>query len=308
MKFLIPISVGIAVGALGTFIQELVVDRTRVGAARGEPAAAASEPPAPGVLVHDAPVQDLIGVVVARYVVEVAARAEGRVTAIAVQLGDRVERGATLASLDDRSLRDELAAARAAQRALAADRDKTADQLAEAREKKLRDERVRHVLSDEELARAGYEEKYAASQLDATRARLDEQEAKVAVLERSLDETQVRAPFDGQIAARYVAPGAMVNPGTPVARLVSAGDVVVRFAIPEALGARVRIGTAISVDVEGAALTGTVEKLAPEVDAASRMLVAEARVAVADGRPEMALAGRVARVRLAAPAGEGAKR
>lgn len=298
---------GIAVGALGTLVQQMVVDRTRVATAKSEvvaPANDVSDPPG----THDAPVQDLLGVVVARYVVEVAARAEGRVTAISVQLGDRVERGATVASLDDRSLRDEMAAARAALRALAADRDKTASQLAEAREKKLRDERVSHVLSDEELARVGYEEKYAESQLQITQARLDEQQAKVAVLERSLEETQVRAPFDGSIAARYVAPGAMVNSGTPIVRLVSSGDALVRFAIPEALGPQVRVGMPVTVDVDGATLSGTVEKLAPEVDAASRMVVAEARVVVPDGHLEMALAGRVARVHVGAVlAGEGSR-
>jgi RND family efflux transporter MFP subunit len=297
--------VGIAVGALGTLAQEVVVDRTRVARARSEVAATASEA-SETAGPHDAPVQDLLGVVVARNVVEVAARAEGRVTTIAVQLGDRVEHGATLASLDDRSLRDELAAARAALRALAADRDKTESQLAEAREKTLRDERVSHVLSEEELARVRYEEKYAESQLQITQARLDEQQAKVAVLARSLEETQVRAPFDGLIAARYVSPGAMVNPGTPIVRLVSSGDVLVRFAIPEALGARVRIGMPVTVDVETATLSGTVDKLAPEVDAASRMIVAEARVVVPGGLPDMALAGRVARVHVGKPPpGEG---
>jgi RND family efflux transporter MFP subunit len=308
LKFLLPISLGIAVGALGTFVQDMVVDRTRVATAKREGVAPANDvSDAPGA--RGAPVQDLLGVVVARYVVEVAARAEGRVTAIAVQLGDRVERGATVASLDDRSLRDELAAARAALRALAADRDKTESQLAEAREKKLRDEKVSHVLSDEELARVRYEEKYAESQLQITEARLDEQQAKVAVLERSLEETQVRAPFGGSIAARYVSPGAMVNPGTPLVRLVSSGDALVRFAIPEALGPQVRVGMPVTVDVDGAALSGTVEKLAPEVDAASRMVVAEARVVVPDGHPDMALAGRVARVHVgAALAGEGQPR
>lgn len=296
---------GIAVGALGTLVQELVVERTRVATAKSETVAAANEasraPPA-----REAPIQDLLGVVVARYVVEVAARAEGRVTAIPVQLGDRVERGAVLASLDDRNLRDDLAAARAVLRALSADRDKGEDSLAEAREKKLRDERLSHVLSEEELARVRYEEKYAESQLQGTRARLDEQQAKVAVLERSLEETQVRAPFDGLIAARYVSPGAMVNPGTPIVRLVSSGDALVRFAIPESLGGRVRIGMPVAVDVDAAVLSGTVDKLAPEVDAASRMIVAEAHVVVPDGRSDMALAGHVARVRVgAALASEG---
>jgi RND family efflux transporter MFP subunit len=211
-----------------------------------------------------------------------------------------------LASLDDRDLRDELAVARAIMRALRADHDKAESELEEARERRLRDERLSHVLSEEDLASVRYQEKYATSRLQATRAQLDQQQTRVAILERSIEEAQVRAPFDGSIAARYVAPGAMVSPGTPIVRLVSSGDVLVRFAIPEALGAQVRVGMPITVDVEAAALSGTVDKLSPEVDAASRMIVAEARVRVPDGLLEMALAGRVAWVHVSTgPAGEG---
>lgn len=308
LKFLLPICVGIAVAVLGRLVQEMVIDRAGPAVERGEVVATADEAfDAPGA--REPPVQDLPGVIVARDVVEVAARAVGRVTAVAAKLGDRVERGAVLASIDDRDLRDELAVARAGMRALVADRDKAESELEEAREHKLRGERLSYVVSDEELASVRYQEKYAGSRLQTTRARLDEQQTRVAILERSIEEAQVRAPFDGLIAARYVGPGAMVSPGAPIVRLVSSGDVLVRFAIPEALGARVRVGMPVTVNVEAAALSGTVDKVAPEVDAASRMIVAEARVLVPAGLTDMALSGRVARVHVStAPAGAGPAR
>lgn len=294
MKFLIPIVAGVAIALLGTLIQELVVDhRGGVG-----PAAAAADDPAaaPGAL--EVPAIELVGVVVARDVVEVAARAAGRITAIPAQLGDRVERRAVLASLDDRDLRDELTQAQAVTRALTAERDNADSELAEARERRARAEHLSYVISDQELASARYQEKYAESKLQSTRARLDEQQTRVSILARSIEEAQIRAPFDGLIAARYIGPGTMVSAGTPIVRIVSSGDVRVRFAIPEALGGQVRVGLPIAIDVEAAALTGTVDKIAPEVDAASRMIVAEARVVVPDGLPETALTGRVARVRV----------
>lgn len=301
LRFLLPACAGVAVAVLGALVQDEVVDRAGAAPSPGlETAGPASDAGGP----REVPPRDLLGVVVAAEVVEIAARVDGRVTEVAARLGDRVTRGTVLARIDDRNLRDEQAAARAALQALVADRGKAASELDEARERRARSERLSHVLSEEELARVRYEEKYAASRLEATRARLDEQAARLVILERSLGEAQVRAPFDGLVAARYVAPGAVVGAGAPLLRLVSAGKLLVRFAIPEALGARVRAGMAIAVDVEGATLRGTIDELAPEVDAASRMIVAEAHVEVPAGPAGMAIAGRVARVHVIAPVAE----
>ena len=301
LRFLLPVCGGVAIAVLGMLVQETVVDRSGSAAAQGPGPAAAAGSDAPEA--PEAPVPELLGVVVAPDLVEVAARTEGRVTMIAAQLGDRVEQGAVLARIDDRNLRDELAAARASMHALVADRDKAESELAEAGERKSRSERLSHVLSEEELARVGYEAKYAASRLQGTRARVDEQQTRVAILERSIEEAQVRAPFAGSIAARYVGVGATVSPGTNIVRLVSSGEVLVRFAIPEAQGTPVRVGMSIAVDVEAATLSGTVDKLAPEVDAASRMIVAEAHVRVPAALSGVALVGRVARVRVSPPRG-----
>jgi RND family efflux transporter MFP subunit len=299
LSFLLPVCAGVAIAVLGTLVQDTVGDRAGAAVTPGPGTrVAASDAPA----ARAAPVADLLGVVVAPDLVEVVARTEGRVTMIAAQLGDRVEQGAVLARIDDRNLRDGLAAARAAMLALVADHEKAESELEEAGERKARSERLSNVLSEEELARVRYEAKYAASRLQGTRARVDEQQTRVAILERSIDEAQVRAPFAGSIAARYVGLGATVNSGTPIMRLVSAGEVLVRFAIPEALGAPVRVGTSVVVDVEAAALSGTVDKLAPEVDAASRMVVAEARVRIPAALSGVALVGRVARVRVSPPA------
>jgi RND family efflux transporter MFP subunit len=300
LSFLLPVGAGVAIAVLGLLVQETVVDRSGSAAAQAPGTAVVPAPDTPGA--HVATVTDLLGVVVAPDLVEVAARTEGTVTMIAAQLGDRVERGAVLARIDDRNLRDQLAAARAAMHALVADREKAESELEEARERRSRSERLSYVVSDEELARVRYEAKYAASRLQGTRARIDEQQTRVAILERSIDEAQVRAPFAGSVAARYVGLGATVSPGTHIVRLVSAGEVLVRFAIPEALGAPVHVGMSIAVDVDSAALSGTVDKLAPEVDAASRMIVAEARVRVPAALSDMSLVGRVARVRVTVPA------
>jgi hypothetical protein len=55
---------------------------------------------------------------------------------------------------------------------------------------------------------------------------------KRAQLERQLADTELRAPFSGTVAERYVDPGGMAGPGTPVVRLISSDALWVRFAVP----------------------------------------------------------------------------
>ncbi|HEX2572584.1 MAG TPA: efflux RND transporter periplasmic adaptor subunit [Polyangia bacterium] len=266
------------------------------------PAAAASQP------VPGASGPGFLGVLVAREAVDVSGRSEGRVAEVRVRLGDRVAKNDVLASLDVRSLRDELAITQASLRAARAEVERSTLELAEAREKHARRRRALsapvEAVSEEELANARYQEQYAGPRLEAARARAAEQEARVALLEKEIEEAQIRAPFAGVVTARYVNPGATVTRGAALVRLISAEDLWVRFAVPEeeSAVAALRAGLAVTVTVEDVEteLAGQVEKVAPEVDPASRMIVAEARVVLPAGTSRQALSGRVARVRVAA--------
>lgn len=249
-----------------------------------------------------------LGVLVAREAVDVSGRSEGRVAAVRVRLGDRVVKNEVLASLDVHALQDELAINQATRRAARAEVERSTLEQAEAREKHARRRRALsapvEAVSEEELANARYQEQFAAQRLEAARARAAEQEARVALLEREIEEAQIRAPFAGVVTACYVSPGATVARGGAVVRLISADDLWVRFAVPEeeSAAAAIRAGLTVTVTVEDveAALSGQVEKVAPEVDPASRMIVAEARVVLPAGTSRQALSGRVARVRVAA--------
>jgi multidrug efflux pump subunit AcrA (membrane-fusion protein) len=83
-----------------------------------------------------------------------------------------------------------------------------------------------------------------------------------------------------------------------VVRLISSSDLWVRFAAPEETAARLSVGLPVRVRVGGAeqVLSGVIEKVAPEVDAASRMIFAEARLQVPGGSKAHLLSGGVARV------------
>jgi membrane fusion protein (multidrug efflux system) len=104
---------------------------------------------------------------------------------------------------------------------------------------------------------------------------------------------------------RYVDPGGIVGTNTPIVRLISANDFIVRFAVPESQVAAVAIGARVRVVVRSqqrAWLHGIVDKVAPEIDAASRMLFLEAHLAGTDAGAAT-LSGEMARVSVEAPPG-----
>jgi RND family efflux transporter MFP subunit len=155
-------------------------------------------------------------------------------------------------------------------------------ELAEAEERFARRKSLSAdaLASGEDLSTARYQHKLAETRLSAVRAQLAEKRSQVEKLRQSNADAEIRAPFDGIVAARYVDPGANVTPATPIVRLISAGDLFVRFAVPEEKARALAVGIAVRVSAgdDRASLRGSIEKVAPEIDAASRMVIVEARL------------------------------
>jgi RND family efflux transporter MFP subunit len=213
---------------------------------------------------------------------------EGRLESLEVDVGDHVRKGAVLARLDVRPLEQDLAAARANLQSSRADEQAASLALAEAREKKGRYFTPRSlelgVYSKEELATIRYQESTALARLQAAQARTREQQARVVELEQNVGDAILVAPFDGVVATRPVSPGARVSAGQPILRVLSTSGRKIRFAVPEDEARRLEPGSPLmlSIDQPGHTLTGHVESIAPEVDAAARMVFA---IAVFDAPP-----------------------
>lgn len=297
MKALFRIAIGLAVVLLGAGALMLLLSRPPGGAhAPVHPFDAAVL--ASSMVSADKP--GFLGVVIAGESVDVAARMSGLVTAVRVRLGDEVAQDGIIATLDEKPLRSELAITQAALRAAVSAVQKTSLEVEEAKDRLARWERTAQaaVVSPEELAGLRYKVQYAAQELEAARARVAEQEARVKNLERQITDSVVRAPFGGRVAARYVDAGATVQHGQAIVRLMRAGDLRVRFAVPEDRGSEIRRGLAVEVRIDelSTAISGIVESVAPEVDAAARMIIAEARLESSGEQTLAPLAGRVARV------------
>ena len=143
------------------------------------------------------------------------------------------------------------------------------------------------------------QEQISAARLRGSDADLAGKRERIDQLREMLRDAHIVAPFDGTIAARYVDPGATVSRSAPIVRVISPTSLVIRFAVPEEQAADIALGRKVIVRVASmdATMGAVIESIAPEIDAALRMVVVEARLAGA-GRTDTIPSGAVARVLL----------
>ncbi|HET9134198.1 MAG TPA: efflux RND transporter periplasmic adaptor subunit [Gemmatimonadales bacterium] len=211
----------------------------------------------------------------------IAARSSGVVESLFVDIGSPVEAGARLAQIEQADQRIELARAEAA-------RDQGARTVARARA--LRDAQGISAAEAEEIEFA-----FRRADLEVQRAR------------RAIELTRIVAPFAGRVVARYVQPGRLVSAGDTLFRIAEAEPLLARVRVPEAAARGVRVGTAIEAVTErGDRITGSVQTVAPALDAASgtrEVIVRLGRsAALMPGSAISVLVGRESRRVLAVPA------
>jgi membrane fusion protein, multidrug efflux system len=128
----------------------------------------------------------------------------GRLNSLTVDEGDVVTAGQVLARLDTRILTSERARLLAARDALEAQAE-----LSRRTTKRQSELRNRGFASDQAVDNV-------ALGLAEIKARIAELDAAITQVEVRLSQTELLAPFDGQIGARHVDPGAVMGVGTPV--------------------------------------------------------------------------------------------
>ena len=208
--------------------------------------------------------------------IDVTPRISSVVSAIHFNEGQAVAGGAVLVELDSREIRADL-------------------DLAEAN---LRERRSRY----------GRLEALAASQvvseveLEEIQAQLQVAEAQVNSARARLEDTVIRAPFDGTVGLRRVSVGGLVQPNTVITTLDDTGVMKLEFSVPEEYLAVVSQGLAI--EASGAAwpnrlFAGAVISVDSRIDPMTRSLavVAELPNEHGDLKPGMFLQVVIARRR-----------
>jgi RND family efflux transporter MFP subunit len=242
-----------------------------------------------------------LGVVVALQSVELSAKFDGTLERLDVHVGDHVKGGALIARLDSRSVAQDLAIAEASLRVAEAEHDRLVIELKDASNRRARLHSIPELFAREQLEAADSQEAVAAARLRGSVAELAGKRARTNQLREMFRDAHIVAPFDGTVAARYVDPGTTVSRSTPIVRVISPTSLVIRFAVPEEQAAGAAVGRNVIVRVGSVNLTadGVIESVVPEIDAALRMVVIEARLTTNGGRTQTIPAGAIARVRVA---------
>ena len=169
---------------------------------------------APGAVSGERTVLNASGYVTARRAATVSSKITGKVVEVLVEEGMKVQEGQVLARLDDTNTRASLLLAEA----------QAASARAALAETEVRIQEAEQDLGrQEDLARSRVAPQadldHAKAEAAAWRARLEQQRAdatvaerSVAVWQRQLDDTVIRAPFAGIATSKNAQPGEMISP------------------------------------------------------------------------------------------------
>jgi RND family efflux transporter MFP subunit len=190
----------------------------------------------------------------------IGAEANGlKITDVRVNVGDRVQRGQVLATLQSDTLRAEQAQAEGT----------LAEAMASAQEAKAQADRARALQQQGFFSAAQLSQALAAEA--SALARVQSARALVQLQGVRLSQTEVKASDAGVISARQATVGSVVGAGTELFRLIRQGRLEWRAEVTAADVGRIQVGAPVQVTAaSGQVLSGKVRMVAPSVDMQTR--------------------------------------
>jgi multidrug efflux pump subunit AcrA (membrane-fusion protein) len=250
---------------------------------------------------------EVVGTLAAVDQVTISSEADGKVSKILADLGDRVTAGQALISLDNEKQQynfDQQKATLA--RALAQygapdpqhlpEIEKTPDvqkanaDLLQARQAYDRTNELfkrslvpRQTLDDAEATRESKRASYESALQNAKnlRASIQAAEANMKLADRQFRDTEIRAPFDGYVEKRFVNLGELVKTQMPVIAVVRVDPLKVIAEIPEKMAPWIHDGQPVQLFVDAypdRTFVGKVSRISPAVNTATRAFPFEALV------------------------------
>ena len=157
--------------------------------------------------------------------VQLSFETSGKITEIHFREGATVHEGQLLAKVNDRPLQAQL------QRLVA--------QLKLAEDRVFRQDAL---LKRDAVSQEAYEQ---------VKTELATMNADIESVEAQIEQTELRAPFDGVIGLRQVSVGSYASPTTVVAKLTKTTPLKVEFSVSERYAAMIQKGTSLTFTLEG---------------------------------------------------------
>ena len=225
---------------------------------------------------------------------EATVRAElsGSMVQVVVEEGQAVRRGALLGRIETATL-DETR--RSAQSAV-----KSAEATLDVARREA--ERTQRLVAAGALAARDAE--VAQSNVTAAEAQLADARSRLVSAQKQLNDTVLRAPFDGIVADRAVNAGDVVSPGTALFTIIDPSSMRLEASVPSEELGLLRIGATVQFTVRGyeQPFEGRIDRISPQADAVTRQVPIFVTVANAGGR---LVSGLFAEGRVVSEAAEG---
>jgi cobalt-zinc-cadmium efflux system membrane fusion protein len=242
---------------------------------------------------------------------------EGRITHVAVRVGDRVAAGQALVMVHSHEIMDARSALKAGTaRVTAMEAERDLAVTAAERAQRLFDNKAmsRAELERAQVARRVAESNHVEAVAERERAEaLVEHLAGTGPLPRGADEHDVivRTPIAGVVTGREAQPGTVVLPGTPLVTVGNPDRLQLEMHVPEQQATGVEVGATVRyalTDRPEPFFEAVVTRVAPTVDTLTRTVQVIARLR---GRPagraetfvQASITGRGGSVALAVPVG-----
>jgi len=240
------------------------------------------------------------GPLIVEHQLDVLAQREGVVTELRLEAGAHVQAGDLLAQLDDRQLAADLEAARAKTHSTEADlkvwqSEARVLQSDYDRAQKMWDAQL---ITREQLDHAKFKAEADAYDVQRVEQLLVNAKQTQRSLELELDKTQIRAPFSGVVARRYVRQGQQVAKGDRLFWVTAEGPLQMRFTLPEKFIGRIQKGQELPMmtpDLPDQKYKVRVVEVSPVVDPASSTIEVTVEL---EGKPGSLRAGMDASVSL----------
>lgn len=223
-----------------------------------------------------------IGDIDARSAPQIAAEINGRITAIHVDSGQTVQRGAVLATLDAGDVQNNQTAALA----------DVAKLHAQWQNQQRLTERYRELAAQQFISATQLDQHEA--QLKQYGAQLEQAQAVARNSQRNVGKTRIQAPQDGRIDNRFVSVGDYVTAGKPLFSFAAQGSLKIRLPFPETAASRIHVGQRVRLNSPAApqtTLTAAIGEIRPSVINGTRAF--EAIISVASAPANWLVGGSV---------------